>query len=113
MVAANIAMADQPKNLWPDSSSTGERNLASVASLVDGLSKRLHENPEDAGGWLLLAKSYQHLDRPDDARLSYRRAKALGKNDDDLERWLAQQSESDDLEVVRDWLGDPQQALAQ
>ena len=103
---ANIAIADQPGKLWPESTSTSSRDVASVASLVDGLANRLHENPDDAGGWLLLAKSYQHLDRADDARLAYRRAKALGKTDDAIEQWLATQPGQDAWQTVRDWLGE-------
>lgn len=62
----------------PDRNDSG---LASVASLVTGLEEKLSLNPDDSKGWLLLAKSYQHLGRPDDAREAYRKAAALGHTD--------------------------------
>jgi cytochrome c-type biogenesis protein CcmH len=102
---ASAALADQQRALWPDSATTTKKPVASVASLVDGLASRLHENPDDAGGWLLLAKSYRHLDRPRDAGIAYRKAVALGKTDAELQAWLAQQATTDDdLDVVREWL---------
>lgn len=63
--------------------------VASVASLVEGLAERLAREPDDAGGWLLLAKSYRHLDRREDTRAAYERAAALGRNDPDIEGYLS------------------------
>ena len=60
-----------------------------------------------------LPSPYQHLERADDARLAYRRAKALGKSDTDLERWLLTQPGNDDLQTVRDWLDETQHEPAQ
>lgn len=65
-----------------------KRSYGSVASLVDGLRDRLDAEPDDAGGWLLLAKSYQHLGRDAEALEAYVRAQALGKSDPDLEASL-------------------------
>lgn len=73
--AANQA---QPATTPTSGSSDG---VASVASLVGGLEARLREQPDDGKGWLLLAKSYQHLGRLDDAREAYRKADALGQGD--------------------------------
>jgi len=53
----------------------------SVASLVDGLAARLQANPDDGAGWLLLARSYNHLNRPADAIAAYEKASALGQSD--------------------------------
>ena len=47
--------------------STGKTNVGSVASMVDGLAIRLRDNPEDGGSWLLLARSFKHLNRVDEA----------------------------------------------
>lgn len=55
--------------------------VESVASLVIGLEERLEQNPDDGKGWLLLAKSYHHLGRLDEARDAYRRADTLGHGD--------------------------------
>ena len=63
-------------------------NVDSVSSLVSGLASRLEKNPEDAGGWLLLAKSYKHLDRRADAAAAYESAKALGRRDPDMDAYL-------------------------
>ncbi len=65
-----------------------KRSYGSVASLIDGLRNRLENEPDDAGGWLLLAKSYQHLDRDGEAARAYERAKALGKSDLEFEATL-------------------------
>jgi len=48
----------------------------SISSLVDGLAARLEENPQDGKGWLLLAKSYEHLHRYDEAKDAYAKAVA-------------------------------------
>lgn len=82
------------KPAWPQSGEnpheTQERpgTVASVSSMTDRLAERLQNEPDDAGGWLLLARSYHHLDRQDDARAAYERAQALRKTDADLEQSL-------------------------
>ena len=48
----------------------------------------MNAEPDDAAGWLLLAKSYRHLDRIEDARAAYSRATALGKSDASLDSSL-------------------------
>ena len=65
-------------------SSAGDTKIASVASMLEGLVARLRENPEDSGSWLLLARSYKHLNRIDDAIDAYAHAAALGEVDADL-----------------------------
>lgn len=54
---------------------------ASIASLTQDLSVSLQERPDDASGWLLLARSYQHLGRRDEAIVALNRARDLGKTD--------------------------------
>ena len=58
---------------------------ASVTTLLTRLEQRLHEDPDDARGWLLLAKSYDHLGRSRDAAAAYDKAAALGLTDNVLE----------------------------
>lgn len=65
-----------------------ESSLGSVASMVDGLAKRLENEPDDADGWVLLARSYLHIDRHAEALDAYEHARALGKTDADLETEL-------------------------
>lgn len=55
--------------------------VGSVGSLVAGLEQRLEQNPDDGGGWLLLAKSYEHLGRYADASDAYAKAAARGVTD--------------------------------
>ena len=69
-------------------SSPATKNIASVASLVAGLEERLRADPADAKGWLLLAKTYSHLRRPEDATIAYAKARDLGMADRDFESTL-------------------------
>lgn len=62
---------------------------ASVTSLVGGLEAKLAEDPNDAKGWLLLAKSHDHLGDQRAAWAAYSRAKELGMSDDAFEIALA------------------------
>ena len=84
-----------PNDAAPSGASGGQAD--SISNLVGGLAARLEENPEDGGGWLLLAKSYQHLNRPDDAREAYTRARALGETDPSLEHLV-----TGEIEAVED-----------
>lgn len=61
---------------------------AAVTELLAGLERRLQENPDDAKGWLLLAKSYDHLGRQQDAATAYEKAAALSVADNLLEARL-------------------------
>jgi len=58
-----------------------DMQLGSVGTMVGGLETRLQQDPDDGKGWLLLAKSYRHLGRMDDARNAYQKADALGSGD--------------------------------
>lgn len=72
---------------------TGSK-AASVTELLSGLEQRLRDNPDDAKGWLLLAKSYDHLGRSEDATDAYDRAVALGLSDGALEARLSGEAAS-------------------
>ena len=61
--------------------SSGNMQLAPVESMLSGLEQRLQQQPDDGKGWLLLAKSYRHLGRMDDARDAYKKAETLGNGD--------------------------------
>ena len=76
---AGTAHSDSTKSVDANSS------IPSMSVLVNGLQVRLEQEPNDAGGWLLLAKSYQHLGQHDRAQLAYERAKALGQTDAQFE----------------------------
>lgn len=64
-----------------DKDSAAEAKLDSVESMVVGLEARLQDQPDDGKGWLLLAKSYRHMGRMDDAREAYKKAEALDSGD--------------------------------
>jgi hypothetical protein len=48
-----------------------------VSRLISGLEARLTANPDDQGGWLLLAKSYRHLGMVPQAQAAIARAEAI------------------------------------
>jgi hypothetical protein len=49
-----------------------------IDSLIEPLLKKLQENPEDAGNWVLLGRSYEYLGRTQNADEAFARARALG-----------------------------------
>ena len=59
-----------------------QARLGSVAEMLAGLEQRLQADGGQAGDWLLLAKSYYHLDRQPQAREAYQRALAMGYSGD-------------------------------
>ena len=73
-----------------DSRSSGQagKPVPSVGSLVGGLQNRLQQEPDDADGWLLLARSYHYLGRDEEAITAYDRASALGRTNASLEESL-------------------------
>ena len=68
-------------NASPSTEQSMQSKVPPVASFVDKLEAKLRDHPEDANGWLLLARSYEHVRRPDDARNAYRQAVVLGAED--------------------------------
>jgi len=70
-------------------------SVAPVESLLIGLEQRLEQEPEDGKGWLLLAKSYEHLGRNDEAIAAYARARELGNSDLLLESRLVKTAYKD------------------
>ena len=71
------------------SNAGAERKAPSVTSLVGRLEAKLAENPNDAKGWLLLAKSHDHLGDQPAAWAAYSRARELGLSDAAFEIELA------------------------
>ncbi len=65
----------------PDTQPTGV-NAGAIDQLLVGLRKRLEQKPNDTGGWVLLAKSYHHLDRWHEAEKAAAKARALGYEGD-------------------------------
>ena len=86
-----FAVLGQEDNSAPvgDSAPVSDTKAASVSVLIAGLEERLAASPEDARGWLLLARSYDHLGNSDQAWNAYSRARDLGTTDAALELKLA------------------------
>ncbi|MEK9968000.1 MAG: c-type cytochrome biogenesis protein CcmI [Ferrovibrio sp.] len=55
---------------------SAEDRMAMVRGMVERLAERLKDNPEDADGWLRLARAREVLGEADEAREAYRRAVA-------------------------------------
>lgn len=70
------------------STADAAKKAASVNELLAGLEMRLQQDPDDAKGWLLLARSYDHLGRGHDAVAAYQKATQLGLTDSELEARL-------------------------
>lgn len=56
----------------------------SLAEMVDGLAARLESEPRNVEGWTMLGRSYQMLERYDDALKAFARARELAPQDPDL-----------------------------
>ena len=80
---SNIQASPSAATTTMQAAQPGQANdkVGSVTSLLAGLEARLAENPDDAKGWLLLAKSYDHLGRSAEAKEAYDKAAALGMTD--------------------------------
>ena len=59
----------------------GGASQAQVVAMVEQLAERMKQNPNDADGWAMLARSYSVMQRNEDALAAYQKAIALGKND--------------------------------
>jgi len=68
----------------PMRSAPGERTQEQIDASVAALAKRLQENPADAQGWTMLARSYNSMERFSDAAGAYAKATELSPNDADL-----------------------------
>ena len=79
-LSPSLPTADSPTQVQG-----GPMSGQEIAANVDKLAKRLEQNPNDAAGWLMLARSYTSLERFSDAASAYARAIAL--NDRDATVW--------------------------
>lgn len=62
----------------------GQMSEKQILAMVDSLAKKMEENPTDAKGWVLLARSQNALGRFDEAGNAFERAAALVPNDAQL-----------------------------
>ena len=65
----------------PATQQGGPMSDQQIAANVDKLAKRLEQNPNDAQGWLMLARSYTSMERFADAASAYEKAAALNGKD--------------------------------
>jgi cytochrome c-type biogenesis protein CcmH len=63
---------------------TDEQRTAMVRTMVASLAQRLEQNPDDAGGWLRLGRSYRVLGEPQKAEEALARAASLRPNDPEI-----------------------------
>lgn len=56
-------------------------DISQIESMVDQLARKLQAEPQDAGGWIMLARSYTVLERFDDAAAAFARAVALAPHE--------------------------------
>ncbi len=59
----------------------GGGNQAQVVAMVEQLAERMKQNPDDADGWAMLARSYSVMERNEDALAAYQKAVALRQDD--------------------------------
>jgi cytochrome c-type biogenesis protein CcmH len=79
-------------------------NTDQVASMTDRLAQRLKDQPQDAEGWAMLARSYSVLGRHPEALQAYEKAIALRKDDANL---LADYADSLAMKNNRVLAGEP------
>jgi hypothetical protein len=87
-LSTDNSTASQHRATNASATKTADSSLGTVASMIDGLAARLEGEPDDADGWILLARSYLHIDRHAEALDAYEHARALGKTDANLESEL-------------------------
>jgi len=66
------------------SQTNGPMTQQGIEANVAALAKRLEQKPDDAQGWVMLARSYTSLEKYTDASNAYARAAALKTDDADL-----------------------------
>lgn len=76
--AAGYALLGNPRGLDPLQTQTQKRATPEqIAAMVGKLAEKLRQNPDDAKGWVMLARSYKSLGRFADAAEAYSHAGAL------------------------------------
>ena len=85
-VPAMPAKSTQPSSIAPAMAGSAPHGTETgqVASMVERLAQRLKDQPQDAEGWAMLARSYSVLGRHPEALQAYEKALALRKDDANL-----------------------------
>jgi cytochrome c-type biogenesis protein CcmH/NrfG len=79
--------------------------LEPVDALLVGLKQRLETQKDDVDGWVLLSKSYYHLNRLEEANEAFEKAKALDYSGDwmplpRIDTFMHQESSSQKLKAL-------------
>lgn len=77
-------MAAASQMLAAERSGSHEGEGGEVETMVGRLAARLRAQPGDVEGWIVLARSYEYLQRYDDAVVAYQKAMALAPNQPQL-----------------------------
>ncbi len=80
----NPSGLDMAKNSPSSAHADRISKLASIEKMVNGLAERLRENPDDANGWRLLARSYKVMARFPEAVAALRQARGIVGDDPDV-----------------------------
>lgn len=78
---ANVAGAAPTAAVEGTTGTPHATNFDQIAAMTDRLAARMKEQPQDAEGWAMLARSYSVLGRHPEALKAYGRAVALRKDD--------------------------------
>ncbi len=81
-----------------------------INAMVEGLAKKLKDNPNDAEGWAMLGRSYVNLRRYADASTAYARLTTLVPNDAQL---LADYADVLAMKNSRSMKGEPEKLIVQ
>jgi cytochrome c-type biogenesis protein CcmH len=80
--AAQETSAPEPASASaPAASNSGEMTKQQIEANVAALAKRLEQNPNDAQGWAMLARSYSEMQNYKEASAAYEKATAMNSND--------------------------------
>lgn len=80
----NAVISPPPATASEPASGPMERSPDQIAANVDKLAKKLESNPNDAQGWVMLARSYSSLDKFSESANAYAKATELNPKDADL-----------------------------
>ena len=82
----NLIENPAPVSSPPAATASGpmERSQEQIAANVEKLAKKLESNPNDAEGWMMLARSYSSMDKFSEAANAYSKATELSPKNADL-----------------------------
>ena len=110
IVGTPKSITGEAESTRPTASASGERTQEQIAANVDALAQRLKENPSDAAGWTLLARSYNNMERFGESAGAYAKATELNPKDADL--W-AEYAFVSAMASGRSLQGKPEELIAQ